>query len=111
MIDVQPQSQPSVQIYEAIKPPAPPSTIAVDNLTRLKGIGPNYARALTRAGIVRFADLALISDAYLRDELGNGLFRQAQRYDWRGQARLAAEGNETALASLKASLPLDSRKS
>jgi hypothetical protein len=80
-----------------------------DKLTRLKGIGPTYAEALTRVGVVDFAALAQVDEAYIQDKLGSAALRQARRFDWRGQARLAAEGNESALMELKAHLPLDSK--
>jgi hypothetical protein len=78
-----------------------------DDLTQLKGVGPNYQRALAAVGIARFADLAGLDDAELRARLDNATFQQARRYDWRGQARLAAEGDEAGLTALKALLPLN----
>jgi predicted flap endonuclease-1-like 5' DNA nuclease len=83
---------------------------ASDDLTLLKGIGTNYAKALTRAGITSFDDLSGASDALLQNRLGNTTLGQALRYDWRGQARLAAQGNIAALADLQERLPLTNGK-
>lgn len=81
-----------------------------DNLTYLKGIGRGYQQKLAEAGIVRFADLAQVDESYLRATLDEAAMRQARRFDWQGQARLAAAGDEDGLTALKAHLPLDQRK-
>ena len=76
-----------------------------DDMTRLKGIGPNYQQKLAHAGILRFADLAQVDEAYLRANLDQPMFRRAKRYDWQEQARLAAAGDEAGLSALKSHLP------
>lgn len=64
--------------------PAPPT--AVDDLTRIKGIGPTYARRLQEAGIRTFAALAQQPPATLRQISGLQPWQAADPADWIAQA-------------------------
>lgn len=83
---------------------------AMDDMTRLKGVGPIYRQQLAEAGIQTYADLAQADETFLRARLGQAALRQAHRYNWQGQARLAAIGDEVGLSALKAKLPLANGK-
>lgn len=98
-LDVQVDAPPAKQ-------PSAPSR-AADDLTRLKGIGPEYARRLAAVGIVTFAGLAALDDEALARTLGAAAARRAQRFQWKEQARLAATGDEVKLKALQ--MRLDDR--
>jgi hypothetical protein len=97
----QPQNPPTTKASAA-----PGNGYRPDDLTQLKGVGPNYKRALAAAGIARFVDLAQMGDAELRMRLDNALLQQARRFDWRGQAQLVVSGDIAGLEALRARLPL-----
>ena len=68
---------------------------AGDDLTRLKGVGPRLAAMLHGHGVTSFAQIADWSDddvARIDAELGRFQGR-IERDDWRGQARLLAQGD------------------
>jgi predicted flap endonuclease-1-like 5' DNA nuclease len=69
-------------------PEAPrPSDGPADDLTRIEGIGPHYARLLTEHGVTTYRQIAEMTEgeaAWLDDRLGAG--DRIEREDWRGQA-------------------------
>ncbi|WP_051881310.1 DUF4332 domain-containing protein [Parvularcula oceani] len=70
--------------------PEPPRSAdgPADDLTRLRGIGPHYARLLQDNGIRTFRQLAELTPeqiAWLDVKLGAG--ERIEREDWAGQAR------------------------
>ena len=82
---------------EAEPPPArAPSAEQGDDLTRIRGVGPAFARALRSAGVSRFAQLAAWTDADI-ERLAPGLKVTPSRIrsqEWvRGAAELAAEAS------------------
>jgi hypothetical protein len=107
-VDVQPHAD--VHQAERVNGVVYANGYAADDMTRLKGIGPNYQQQLAQAGIRSYADLARADEAYLQSRLGHAALRQAHRYNWQGQARLAAIGDEVGLGALKAKLPLANGK-
>lgn len=57
-----------------------------DDLTRIAGIGPTYARALNAMGITTFAQLAEADAETLAAQIANLTAERVQREDWIGQA-------------------------
>jgi len=72
--------------YESSLPPARPT---VDDLTRLRGVGPAFARSLEGHGVVRFADVAAWTDADVEHVARLLKIRpeRIRRDDWIGSAR------------------------
>lgn len=86
-------------------PPAPelsavpataPDPAGVDDLTRIKGLGPKIAMLLNEMGITRFTQIAGWNDAEIdRIDAGLGKFQGRIRRDaWVEQARLLSAGDE-----------------
>jgi predicted flap endonuclease-1-like 5' DNA nuclease len=89
-------------IAEAAALAARPRQVQVgDDLTRLEGIGPTYARRLRAAGITTFAQLAAADEATLSEIIGAPAWRQPNFGDWITQAQLAAAGDEAGLKALQ----------
>ncbi|MDH7486950.1 MAG: DUF4332 domain-containing protein [Anaerolineae bacterium] len=84
------------------QPPAP--AMPGDDLERIEGIGPRYAALLREAGITTFAELAASDEATLAAIIGAPAWRRVDYAMWIEQARLAAAGEEAALAELQARL-------
>jgi hypothetical protein len=64
----------------------------VDDLKRIRGIGPAIAQRLQTAGVVSFAQLAALSPAEVVQRIGNVSARRIIHEKWIGQARrLAAQ--------------------
>jgi predicted flap endonuclease-1-like 5' DNA nuclease len=82
----------------------PPVRSTDDDLQRLEGIGPTYEQRLQRAGIVRFADLAVSEPDRLAIIIGAPPWRKPDYESWIAQAKLAAVGDEIRLAALQAKL-------
>lgn len=82
----------------ADSPPAP------DDLMRLRGIGPGYARRLREADISTFAELAALEEHRLFELVGPQGLQRARRDEWLAQARLAAMGDEAELKLLQEKL-------
>ena len=61
----------------------PPSPVAADDLTEVKGVGPVYAQRLVDAGITSFAMLA---DADVAAVAGSAKVSESQAASWIGQA-------------------------
>jgi len=74
-----------------------------DDLTRLSGIGPKSAAALTAAGIDTFQKLASASDEQLRAAVA-GIRLVGDVTSWASQAAYAARGDWAGLDQLKATL-------
>lgn len=68
------------------------SATAVDDLTRIKGIGPAFALRLQEAGIGTFAAVAATSPQRLREITGAAPW-QADPQAWIMQARVLAHDN------------------
>jgi predicted flap endonuclease-1-like 5' DNA nuclease len=89
-------------IAEAAALAARPRQVQVgDDLTRLEGIGPTYARRLRAASITTFAQLAAADEGALAEIVGAPAWRQPNFGDWIAQARLAAAGDEAGLKALQ----------
>ncbi|MCZ7545135.1 MAG: helix-hairpin-helix domain-containing protein [Anaerolineae bacterium] len=95
LLEVQTHEAPAaaVRSADAARAPAPRRPRAADDLTRLKGVGPQFAAKLAQAGIATFAELAATDEQTLAEVLGASALAQAQRYGWLEQARLAANGD------------------
>lgn len=79
-------------------PVAPAKSTGVDNLTRIKGIGPKIADLLQREGIAHFSQIAGWTEADLAAidaKLGNFAGRPT-RDQWIEQAKLLANGDDKA---------------
>ena len=61
----------------------PPSPVAVDDLTEVKGIGPVYAQRLVDAGISAFG---MLSNADVAAVAGAATVSESQATSWGGQA-------------------------
>jgi predicted flap endonuclease-1-like 5' DNA nuclease len=72
--------------------PAESGHKVLDDLTRLKGIGPVFEKKLHAAGIHTYAELAAVEEELLIKHLGAGAAGRAQAQQWRSQAQLAARG-------------------
>ena len=70
------------------RPEAPAASLGSDDLTQIRGIGPNFERVLREAGVTSLRQLAELTPnqlAWLDETLGAG--ERALREDWPGQAR------------------------
>ncbi len=74
---------------------------APDDLMLLKGLGARYAARLQEKGIYSFAQLAALEDEALQALFDRQMSQQAQRFRWREQAALAANGNMAELGELQ----------
>ena len=74
-----------------------------DDLTKIEGIGPKIATALSDAGIKRFKDLEQASQKKIKDAIADvkGVHDPAS---WAQQAKLAAQGQWEELATLQEKL-------
>ena len=65
-----------------------------DNLTKVEGIGPKAAEALTTAGVATFADLAKAKPEAIKNILTEASSRMAHLdpTTWPKQAKMAADG-------------------
>jgi len=66
-----------------------------DNLTKIEGIGPKAAEALTKAGIDSYAKLAKVNAEKIKEVLTEASSRMAHLDpdSWPKQAKMAADGN------------------
>jgi predicted flap endonuclease-1-like 5' DNA nuclease len=82
----------------------PPKPQPLDDLTRIRGIGPKIARLLADADIATFARLAETDLPKLKTILGEMVTRLADPTSWPEQARLAADGDWEAFGALQVRL-------
>ena len=77
------------------------TSAAGDDLTQLKGVGPKLAAILQDQGVNSFSQIAEWSDADVaRIDATLGRFQgRIERDDWRGQARLLADGDAAGFTS------------
>ena len=68
---------------KAVPDPAPSSVSTVDDLTRIKGIGPVSSKKLTDIGITTFAELAAADPATVAAQFDS----RANVADWIAQAK------------------------
>ena len=82
---------------------APVIKAAVDDLTKIEGVGPKIALVLSSNGITTYAQLAKADPAAVQDMLkkSSGRFNMAKPQTWPEQAELAASGNWDALKKLQ----------
>jgi large subunit ribosomal protein L17 len=83
---------------------SPTEHTAVDDLVRLEGIGPKVAKVLNEAGITSFATLAAASSADIQKILSRAGYQMMNADGWIEQAKLAAQGDWTALEKLQGEL-------
>lgn len=92
-----PETDPVPQIVlplEALEPDASTNDISDDDLTRINGIGPRFAEALTTIGVLSFTQLANQTPESLAEQLAVHVNITAQRIrdnDWIGQAAQLSE--------------------
>ena len=69
--------------------------VDADNLTKIEGIGPKAAEALTKAGIDSYAKLAKANAEKIKEILTEASSRMAHLdpESWPKQAKMAADGN------------------
>jgi predicted flap endonuclease-1-like 5' DNA nuclease len=72
-----------------------------DDLEIIEGIGPKIASVLKQAGVTSFAQLAAMNPDKINEILRAANLRLADPTSWPEQARLAANGDMTALQSLQ----------
>ncbi len=82
---------------------APVIKAAVDDLTKIEGVGPKIALVLSSNGITTYAQLAKAEPAAVQEMLkkSSGRFNIAKPQTWPEQAELAASGNWDALKKLQ----------
>ena len=82
---------------------APVIKAAVDDLTKIEGVGPKIALVLSSNGITTYAQLAKADPAAVQEMLkkSSGRFNMAKPQIWPEQAELAASGNWDALKKLQ----------
>jgi len=99
-LDATPKEEAAVAV-PAIEPPA--AAIKPDDLKRIEGIGPKIADILNAHGILAFSQLAATDVQRLQRilEEAGPRFQLADPESWPEQAKLAAAGDWTALASLQ----------
>jgi predicted flap endonuclease-1-like 5' DNA nuclease len=70
----------------------------IDDLKRIKGIGPAIEKTLNRLGIYRFDQLAALSPAEVNRVAGElrGFHSRIEREDWVGQAGLLIQARDDA---------------
>ena len=81
--------------------------VAADDLTLIKGIGPQRARTLAQAGCPRYGDLARLSESELGrmlEDVGAVAPTAASLRSWIKQAQIAAGGNMAWLRDYQATL-------
>ncbi len=85
------------------KPAARASSHKSDDLTKIEGIGPKAAEALTHGGIATFAQLALSKPEAIKEilEKSGGHFNALDPATWPEQAELAAAGKWDELKELQ----------
>ncbi len=78
---------------EAPKKAAKAKTSKGDNLTKIEGIGPKAAEALTKAGVATFAELSKAKPAKIKEILAEASSRMAHLdpTSWPKQAKMAAD--------------------
>ena len=91
---------------------APVIKAAVDDLTKIEGVGPKIALVLSSNGITTYAQLAKADPAAVQEMLkkSSGRFNMAKPQTWPEQAELAANGNWDALKKLQDELHGGTRK-
>ena len=82
---------------------APVIKAAVDDLTKIEGVGPKIALVLSSNGITTYAQLAKADPAAVQEMLKKSSvrFNMAKPQTWPQQAELAASGNWDALKKLQ----------
>ncbi len=82
---------------------APVIKAAVDDLSKIEGVGPKIALVLSSNGITTYAQLAKADPAAVQEMLkkSSGRFNMAKPQTWPQQAELAASGNWDALKKLQ----------
>ena len=82
---------------------APVIKAAVDDLSKIEGVGPKIALVLSSNGITTYGQLAKADPAAVQEMLkkSSGRFNMAKPQTWPQQAELAASGNWDALKKLQ----------
>lgn len=108
VVVVSPPTAANAPVRVTLTPTA--SIAAVDDLTKIEGIGPKIKGVLQDAGIKTFADLAQADGAQLRAILDAAGLRVNDPTTWPEQATLAAAGQWAALQQVQASLDAGRRR-
>jgi predicted flap endonuclease-1-like 5' DNA nuclease len=98
LIDAPPAAVPPPVLAETgvVVPPVPIASVAGgDDLTRIKGVGPQLADQLRALGVTSFAQVAAWDDSEIdRIDAQLGRFQgRIRRDDWPAQARFLANGD------------------
>ncbi len=93
----------SIEI-ETPTPTGAPLPTKPDDLTKIKGIGPKISEAFYSRGIRLYSQIALMSEADLREFLSDAGVRIANTSTWPEQARLAALAKWEQLEELQDSI-------
>jgi ribosomal protein S13 len=75
--------------------------VKADDLTKIEGIGPKVSKALIKAGISTFEDLANTKVEDIQQILADAGLKMMDATTWPQQAKLAAEGDWDALKKLQ----------
>ncbi|MEA2009022.1 MAG: hypothetical protein U9O54_07860 [Chloroflexota bacterium] len=89
---------------ETPSPTGSPPPTTPDDLTKIKGIGPKISEAFHSQGIRLYSQIALMSEADLREFLSEAGMRLANPVTWPEQARLAALGEWERLGELQSAI-------
>lgn len=99
-----PQKTEAMPSAEMLQPQTAPVMNAFDDLKIIEGIGPKIGKVLNEAGVTTFAQLADLTPDRITEILQTGGIRLADPRSWPEQARLAANGDQTALTLMQTRL-------
>ncbi len=88
----------------AAKPHKTTTSQGGDDLTVLEGIGPKVVKVLNQAGILTFEDLARADVGWVQTTLDAAKLQMLNPEGWIAQAKLAAKGDKSGLATLQEEL-------
>ena len=100
LIDTAPAAGVDLPTPQAAPRAAVVPAAGADDLTRIKGLGPKLASTLSEMGVTSFSQIAAWDDAEIeRVDAQLGRFQgRIRRDDWVGQAKLLAQGDDSAFA-------------
>ncbi|HSJ53090.1 MAG TPA: solute carrier family 23 protein [Anaerolineae bacterium] len=91
-------------LFVLVRPPRTRESAEPDDLKRIEGIGLKVASILQTAGINSYAQLASTDVSKLKKILKDAGLPMVQPSSWPAQARLAAEGDWSALEAMQAEM-------
>ncbi|GAB5553483.1 MAG: hypothetical protein Sapg2KO_30740 [Saprospiraceae bacterium] len=101
-----PKSKAKTKATPVAKKATKAAKVSKDNLKKIEGIGPKIEKILNEKGILTFKDLSKAKITFLKEVLAEAgsRFKMHDPGTWAEQAKLAAAGETTKLATLQAKL-------